>query len=194
MAGSFVQTGPSRPPVVRMAEGVGSRVWGMRVLFAALCLAFIFLKLTPFSTAPQLWTGPDWMVVLSLAWAARQPDYTPAWLIAGMFLLADFLLMRPPGLGAFVMVIAVEVQRRRAPSIRDATFVTEWATAAGLMLATALAARLIMLVVFVDPPSLGLTLIQVLMNFATYPLVVLLSQVLFGVRRQAARDGHLGTT
>jgi len=166
----------------------------MRVLFAALCLAFIFLKLTPFSTAPQLWTGPDWMVVLSLAWAARQPDYTPAWLIAGMFLLADFLLMRPPGLGAFVMVIAVEIQRRRAPSIRDATFVTEWATAAGLMLATALAARLIMLVVFVDPPSLGLTLIQVLMNFATYPLVVLLSQVLFGVRRQAARDGHLGTT
>jgi rod shape-determining protein MreD len=45
---------------------------------------------------------------------------------------------------------------------------------------------------FLDRPSLGLTLIQVIMNIAIYPLVVLLSQTLLGVRRQAARDATLG--
>lgn len=175
-----------------MAEGVISRKWSMRVLLALLCLTFIFLKLMPFSTVPQLWTGPDWMVVICLAWAARQPDYTPAWLVALLFLLADFLLLRPPGLGAFVMVIAVELQRRRAPSLRDATFVTEWATAAALMVMAALGARIILTVFFLDRPSLGLTLIQAMMNIATYPLVVLLSQMLFGVRRQDVRDGNVG--
>ncbi|TCK98945.1 rod shape-determining protein MreD [Shimia isoporae] len=175
-----------------MAEGVTSRVWGMRILFVFLCLSIIFFKLMPFSTAPQLWAGPNLMVVLCMAWAARQPDYTPAWLVAILFLLEDFLLMRPPGLGAFVMVLAVEVQRKRAPTIRDATFVSEWATAAALMVAIALGARLVLMMFFVDRPSLGLTLIQAMMNVAAYPLVVLLSQVFFGVRRQAARDGQFG--
>ncbi|MCP4819156.1 MAG: rod shape-determining protein MreD [Shimia sp.] len=175
-----------------MAEGVFSRKWGMRLLLALLCLTFIFLKLMPFSTAPQLWTGPDWMVVFCLAWAARRPDYTPAWLVALLFLLADFLFLRPPGLGAFVMVIAVEMLKRRAPSLRDATFVTEWATAAAVMVLAALGARTILTVFFLDRPSLGLTLIQALMNVATYPLVVLFSQLLFGVRRQQAHDSNVG--
>lgn len=177
-----------------MADGLRSRVWGMRLLFVALCLTVIFFKLLPFSTAPQLWAGPDFMVVISLAWAVRQPDYTPAWLIAALFLLADFLFMRPPGLGAFVMVIAIEIQRRRAPTIRDATFAMEWATAAALMVMIPLAARLILMVFFLDRPTLGLALIEAIMNIACYPLVVLLSQILFGVRRQDVRDGHMGAT
>ncbi len=176
-----------------MDDGVFSRKWGMRLLLALLCLCFIFLKLVPFSTAAQLWTGPDWIVVLCLAWAARRPDYTPAWLVAVLFLLADFLFLRPPGLGAFIMVIAVEMQRRRAPSLRDATFVTEWATAAGLMIAAALGARVILALFFLDRPSLGLTLIQAMMNIGTYPLVVLLSQILFGVRRLQVHDSNVGT-
>ncbi|KPA21459.1 hypothetical protein shim_21640 [Shimia sp. SK013] len=178
--------------VITMAEGVFSRKWGMRLVFSLLCVIFILLKLTPFSTAPQLWSGPDLMVVLCLAWAVRQPDYTPPLLVALVFLLADFLFLRPPGLGAFTMVIGVELLRRRAPALRDATFVTEWATVAALMILIPIVARLILMLFFLDRPSLGLTLIQVIMNIAIYPFVVLLSQTLFGVRRQAARDATLG--
>ncbi|MGR3714016.1 MAG: rod shape-determining protein MreD [Shimia sp.] len=132
------------------------------------------------------------MLVLCLAWAARQPVFTPPLLVAALFLLADFLFLRPPGIGALAVVLAVEVQRKRAPTLRDATFLTEWATAAALIVLIALGLRVVLMVFFLDRPSLGLTLIQVMMNIAVYPFVVLVSQVVFGVRRQAVRDGNLG--
>ena len=56
-----------------MASGLVSRKWVMRLTFAVLCLAILFLQLLPLETTPRRWAGPDWLVVLTVAWAARHP-------------------------------------------------------------------------------------------------------------------------
>lgn len=175
-----------------MAEAALSNKWVMRCVFAALCLLLLFLQLLPLETTPRRWAGPDFMVVLAFAWAARQPDYTPALLIGGLFLLADLLLLRPPGLEAAVMVVAIEMQRSRAYRLRDATFATEWLNAAAFMILAALGYRLLAALFFLPQPSLGLILMQVIMSVAAYPLVVFLSHTLFGLRRASLQDSTLG--
>ncbi len=175
-----------------MAEGIFSRKWLMRLVYAVLCLTLLFLQLLPLETTPRRWAGPDFMVVFSLAWAVRQPDYTPPLLVAGMFLLADFLLMRPPGLLAAIMVVVCEVQRARAASLRDASFATEWVTAAAVMMLGMMGYRALSTIFLVEQVSFGLMLMQVMMNVAVYPVIVLLSHLLFGVRRSNARDTGQG--
>ncbi|PSL22170.1 rod shape-determining protein MreD [Shimia abyssi] len=177
-----------------MASGVISHKWLMRIAFVITCLVILFLQLLPLETTPRRWAGPDLLIVLTVAWAGRQPKYTPPIVVALVFLLADLLLMRPPGMLAAVMVIAVEVQRHRAPSQRAATFLAEWAYAAALMVAIALAYRVGLTLFFVERASLGLTLMQVIMNVMIYPFIVLLSAGIFGVRRSAVRDTGMGAT
>ncbi|MGX9351183.1 rod shape-determining protein MreD [Shimia sp. W99] len=175
-----------------MASGLIPRKWLMRLGYAAICLAILFLQLLPLETTPRRWAGPDLLVVVTVVWAARQPKFTPPLLVALVFLLADLLLMRPPGLMAAVMVLAVEVLQRRAPSLRAATFAVEWATAAAAMMTIMLAYRLGLMVFFVERASLGLTLMQTIMNISLYPLIVMLSSGLFGVRHAPARETGMG--
>lgn len=171
-----------------MADAALSNKWLMRFVFALLCLLLVFAQLLPLETTPRRWAGPEFMVVLALSWAVRQPDYTPPLLIAGVFLLADFLLLRPPGLAAAIMVFACEIQRSRASRLRDATFATEWLTAAVIMVAITLGYRLVGTIFLLPLPSLGLMLMQTIMNIAIYPGVVFLSHLLFGVRRSSVHD------
>lgn len=132
------------------------------------------------------------MVVLTLVWSVRQPDYTPIWLVAALFLLADFLLLHPPGLNAAIMVLITEAQRNRAHRLREATFAYEWLTAAAFMLSIAVGYRLVASLMLLPLPSLGLMLMQVIMNIAIYPVLVVLSHFLLGVRRSHAPDRGLG--
>ncbi|WP_197915574.1 rod shape-determining protein MreD [Thiosulfatihalobacter marinus] len=175
-----------------MASGLVSRKWVMRLTFAVLCLAILFLQLLPLETTPRRWAGPDWLVVLTVAWAARQPKYTPPVLVAALFLLADLLLLRPPGLLAAIMVVATHFLNSRASGLRAATFTTEWLTAAAVMVGVALTYRLGLTIFMVHHVPLGLPLMQVIMNIAIYPLVVFLSAILCGVRRTKARDTAMG--
>ncbi|GAA6179665.1 MULTISPECIES: rod shape-determining protein MreD [unclassified Shimia] len=175
-----------------MAEAALSNKWLMRVVFAVLCLILIFSQLLPLETTPRRWAGPDFMVVLALAWAVRQPDYTPALLVAAMFLLADFLLQRPPGLGAAIMVAACEAQHRRSYRLRDATFASEWFNATVVLVLITLGYRLVAAIFLLPLPSLGLMLMQMMMNVALYPAVVFLSHVLFGIRRATVHEATMG--
>ncbi|CUH54357.1 hypothetical protein [Shimia marina] len=175
-----------------MAEAALSSKWLMRLLFAGLCLTLIFVQLLPLETTPRRWAGPDFMLVVTLAWAGRRPDIPSAPLVAGLFLLADFLLLRPPGLVAAIVVLATEIQRSRAPRMRDATFASEWLNAAVLMIGITICYRIISALVLLPTPSLGLMLMQVMMNIAVYPLVVFISHILFGVRRANVHDSAVG--
>lgn len=177
-----------------MASGLISRKWLMRLGYAAICLALLFLQLLPLETTPRRWAGPDLLVVVTLVWAIRQPKFTPPLLVGLVFLLANLLLLRPPGLMAAVMVLAVEILTGRARSLRAATFATEWITAAAATITIMVAYRLGLMLFFVERASLGLTLMQVIMNIVIYPAIVLLSSALFGVRRAPARETGMRTT
>ena len=177
-----------------MVDQSPARTWSMRGAFLLLCLVIMFFHLLPLETTPRRWAAPDLMVALCFAWALRRPDYVPALSVAAIMLLADLVFQRPPGLWAALVVLAVEWLKSRERRQRDNTFVLEWITVAGCLFVITLIYRLVLMVLIVSPGALFLTLMQYFMTLAAYPVVVLLSRMVLGVRRstpgEVDRLGH----
>ena len=171
-----------------MAERGALHLWLMQALFAGLAGALVFARLLPLDTAPPGWAGPNLFLALAFAWAVRRPDYVPPLLVAGLALLMDLLFQRPPGLWAALTVLGCETLRRRAPLLRDRTFLADWAAVAGTMVAMTLAYRLVLGLLFVDQAPLGLSLTQLLSTLAAYPAVAAISHFIFRVRKRAPGD------
>lgn len=171
-----------------MADRSFSYLWGMRLLFLALCLVLIFLNLLPLGTAPKGWAGPDLILALTFAWLLRRPEIVPALLIAPLFLLTDLLFQKPPGLWAALVLLGTEAMRARAALLRDLTFAAEWLNVATTLTVMTIGYQLVLAVLFVDRPPIALNLTQMVTTLAVYPLVVLVSQYVFGVRKPAPGD------
>lgn len=168
-----------------MAERSATYLWTMRSVYVGLCVAVIFLRLLPLDTLPKGWAGPDLILALTLAWGLRRPEFVPPLLVAAVFLLCDLLFHRPPGLWAALVLIGSQTLRARAPDLRDLTFPVEWASVATTLVAMTLGYRIILGLLMVDQAPLGLSLMEMVMTLVAYPLVVLLSQSLLGVRKVA---------
>jgi rod shape-determining protein MreD len=172
-----------------MADHIASgRRWRMRIAYLLIALGVVYLQLLPFQTMPRGWAGPDLLMVLTVAWATRRPEYVPVLAVGVVFLLADLILLRAPGLLAAIMVIARQTLRRQSLILRDAPFPTEWATAAATLVAIMLAERLALTIFLVDRAPLGLSVMQLFMNILFYPLVVMASHLILGLRKSAPGD------
>ena len=176
-----------------MAEPRPARIWVMRAAFIGIALLVMFYRLLPLDMMPPRFAGPDILVALCFAWALRRPDYVPALSIAGVMLLADILFQRPPGLWAALMLLAVEFLKSRDRRDRETTFLMEWLRVAIVLLAITIAYRLVLALLIVPTGTAFLTLMRYATTIAAYPLVVILSQGLLGVRRMAPGDfDHAG--
>lgn len=158
-------------------------VWSYRALFAALCLVLITLKLLPLNLAASGIPGPDILVLLAFAWMVRQPALVPIGVLLCVFLLADFLFMRPPGLWTALVLIAAESLRRRRLTMTELPFLVEWGTVAAAIMGMVLLNRLILWMLLVDLDPLGLTLAHGIVTIAVYPVVVAVSKFVFGLRK-----------
>lgn len=164
------------------------RLWLMRAGFALLVLAIIFVHLLPLETSPKRWAGPDLILAFACAWSVRRPEYIPPFLLAMVFLLSDLLLQRPPGLWAVLVLFGCEYLKSSGRSLRDSTFPSEWLTVGTVIIAITAANRLILAVLLIDTPALGLTLFQMGTTLLFYPVVVLITHSLMGVRKSAPGD------
>lgn len=162
-----------------------SNKWLYRLIFLALVSVIVFAQLIPLHTTPREWAAPDLLVCLCYAWVLRRPEYMPALLIATVMLATDFLFMRPPGLMAALFVLGAEFLRARAQIMRELPFLLEWATVAGVLLAVMLANRFVLIIVMEPRPPLGLSITQLISTLAAYPLVVLFSRYVAGIRKVA---------
>ena len=124
-----------------------------------------------------------------LAWSVRRPDYVPLTTLALVLLLADFLLGRPPGLAAALMLLAAADIQARSRTIRDAGFATEWARAGLLIVGTAFAGQLVQLLLLTNPPGFGLLISQTILTALAYPLCVGVTAGLMGVRMITPGEG-----
>lgn len=165
-----------------------SSVWVFRGLFVGIALLLLYLRLLPLGSEAGDWPGPDLMLCLIFAWATRRPDYLPVWLLAGVLLLEDMILLRPPGLWTALVVMAVEFVRNRVALTRELTLVAEWAMVAGLMIACLLAYRLVFTLSFLPQPAFGFALMQVLWSILCYPVVVGASRLAFDLRKPATGE------
>ena len=168
-----------------MAEVTVTRRWTYWSLFLGLALLIIFVKLLPLHPAPGRIPGPDVLTLFALAWVVRRPDYVPVLLVAAVFLMADILFMRPPGLWTALVILALEFLRARSVSMRDMPFLVEWLTVAGVITAMIFANGVMLTVFIVDQPGLGQALIRMIATILAYPLVVALAARGFGLKKIA---------
>lgn len=160
---------------------------GYMALFAGLTLLTLFLRMLPVNTMQSI-PGPDVLLALAFAWVLRRPDYLPALLVAAVFLTEDFLLMRPPGLWALLVLLATEFLRSREALTRELTFPVEWAMVSAVMITIFIVNRTVLALLLVPQPPLGLSLLQLFLTIAAYPLVVLVSHFLLRVRKPATGE------
>ncbi|WP_084861066.1 rod shape-determining protein MreD [Salibaculum halophilum] len=168
-----------------MAEASRRRIWIGRGIYVCLCAVIMFLHLLPMDTMPRSWGSPDFVLLITLAWAARRPDHVPALLIAAVFLMSDMLFHRPPGLWTALVLLLTEVLRARSRSLRVVPFPLEWLGIAAGIVAITLAYRVALSLTVVPQAPFGLTVTQMMLTILAYPLVALLSFLLFGVSRPA---------
>lgn len=161
----------------------GRHVWTYRAYFVGLCLLLIFGRLLPLGLGDVGLPGPDLILAITMAWMLRQPAVIPLVSILFVFLLADFLLQRPPGLWTLLAVIASESLRRRRLQMTEFPFLVEWTAFGIAVFGMILMERAILWILFVDLDSLGLMLTHGIVTVAIYPLVVLVSQYVFRVRK-----------
>ena len=136
---------------------------------AALCITFPLVTLD-YSVNRRL--PPDLLYALSIAWIVRQDRSANMPLVVAMALLADFVLMRPVGLGALMLLITSEVARNNARVLRDYGFFLEWiAVGAGFVLMM-LAQNLLLAMSLSNTLSLASIGRIALATFVTYPFIV----------------------
>lgn len=176
-----------------MADLSRLHLWTMRALFTLLCLIVIFWRILPLNTLPRGWAGPDLIVALSFVWVLRRPEYAPALLVAAVVLLADLMFQRPPGLWAALVVLGCEALKSRAPGLRDRAFGAEWFTVAMVVGAIVLGYRLTLAILMVPQAPLGLSLMQMAMTVLCYPLVVMASALIMGVRKAKPGESAAGS-
>lgn len=160
-----------------------SHTWIMRLWFLALALLILFFHLLPLETMPRRWAPPDLLIAFTFAWSVRRPDFVPAIGVAAIMLLADFMLQRPPGLLAVLVVLGSEHLKSRFAGAGETGFAGEWFSVCLVILIVSVLYRLILTVTLVDQAQLSLSLIQMVMTMAAYPAVALLTQSVMGVRR-----------
>ena len=163
-------------------------VWTYRAVFLLLCAILILARLLPLGLGESGIPGPDLLLALTFAWLLRQPAVVPLAMIVGVFLLADLLFQRPPGLWTALAVVATESLRRRRLQMTEFPFLVEWGAITGAVAFMVLAERVALLLLFVDPPSLGLSLAHGIVTIAIYPLVVAVSKFVFGLRKLGPAD------
>lgn len=168
-----------------MVDPLRVTLWFYRGLFLVLALVLLFLKLLPLGSLAGTWPGPDLLLCLIFAWVLRRPDYLPVLLICAVVLVDDFLLMRPPGLWAGLVIIGTEFLRSRVALMRELSFMVEWALVAAVMVAVLLAYRLVFVIAFLPQPVFGFALLQTVWSILCYPLVVAASRFAFDLRKPA---------
>lgn len=167
-----------------------SRTWPMRGAYVALALLVIFVHLLPLDTVPRKWSPPDVLLAFTLAWALRRPDYVPALLVATVFLLADLMLQRPPGLYAAMVVMGCDFLKSRSNGLSETSFLGEWTTVAIVLAAILLLYRVVLGLVVLHETPMTLTLSRLALTIAIYPLAVVVSQSVLRVRKPTPADAN----
>lgn len=158
-------------------------IWTFRIVFLVLSIMTILFSLLPISLASRGFPGPDLLLALTLAWLLRQPALVPVASIVLVFLAADFLFQKPPGLWTLLAVLVSESLRRRRLQMMEMPFLVEWAAVSAAIMGMIVSERIILLMLFVDLPPLGLSLAHGIVTIAIYPMIVGLSKYVFRLRK-----------
>jgi len=160
----------------------------MQGLYLVMSLLVVMIHLIPFGYGNRAWFSADWLMIITFAWTLRRPDHLPLYLIALVFLFADFIFQRPPGLFAALVVVANEFLRRRIVNLQTQTILTEWAVILILFIGIWITYRMILAVFFLPTLPFGISLLQTGLTVLIYPFFAVLFEYILGLRKLDMRD------
>ena len=89
-----------------------------QIVYFCIGLLIIFFQILPLQTTPQTWSGPNVLLVFFAAIVSKRPEFTSSFLIASIFLIEDFFLMRPPGLMSSLTVLGFYLLKRKIQNFK----------------------------------------------------------------------------
>ena len=171
------------------------RLWHIvRLRLIYCCVAFIIIavQLVPTRGYTAFGTAPDLLLCMTIAWTIRRPEVmSPIW-VAIVLVLADFLLQRPPGLWALIVLGVNVVLARQVADLHKPLFMSEWLLATGAIIAVVVVYQIALLVTFLPTRAFLPYMLQTLLTILVYPLVTMVSHRLFGVAWDEGPDVRYG--
>ena len=141
-----------------------------QVIYFCIGLLIIFFQILPLQTTPQTWSGPNILLVFFAANVSKRPEFTSSFLIANIFLIEDFFLMRPPGLMSALTVLGFYFLKRKFQNQEVNSFIFGWGSVAACLTIILLLYYFISVLLFIPSAGFKLTLMELLMTLALYPV------------------------
>ena len=146
------------------------RSFAHQVIYFCIGLLIIFFQILPLQTIPQTWSGPNVLLVFFAAIVSKRPEVTSSFLIASIFLIEDFFLMRPPGLMSALTVLGFYFLKRKFQNQEVNSFIFSWGSVAACLTIILLLYYFISVLLFIPSAGFKLTLMELLMTLALYPV------------------------
>ncbi len=141
-----------------------------QILYFCIGLLIIFFQILPLQTTPQNWSGPNVLLVFFAAIVTKRPQYTSSFLLALVFLIEDFFLMRPPGLMPALIVISFYILKRKIQNQEENSLISVWVNVATCLTLVLLIYYMISVLLFLPSAGFSLTLMEIIVSLALYPI------------------------
>jgi len=141
-----------------------------QVVYFCIGLLIIFFQILPLQTTPQTWSGPNVLLVFFAAIVTKRPEFTSSFLVASIFLIEDFFLMRPPGLMSSLTVLGFYFLKRKFHYQEGNSLIFGWGSVTACLTIILLLYYFISVLLFIPSAGLRLTLIELIVTLALYPV------------------------
>ena len=141
-----------------------------QILYFCIGLLIIFFQILPLQTTPQSWSGPNVLLVFFAAIVIKRPEFTSSLLIAVVFLIEDFFLMRQPGLMSSLTVLGLYILKGKFQNQEDASLVFVWGNVAICLTLILLICYFVSKLLFIPSADLRLTIMEITVTLAIFPI------------------------
>ncbi len=141
-----------------------------QVVYFCIGLLIIFFQILPLQTTPQAWSGPNVLLVFFAAIVTKRPEFTSSFLVASIFLIEDFFLMRPPGLMSSLTVLGFYFLKRKFQHQEGNSLLSRWGGVTTCLTIILLLYYFISILLFIPSAGFRLTLMELIVTLALYPV------------------------
>ena len=141
-----------------------------QVVYFCIGLLIIFFQILPLQTTPQAWSGPNVLLVFFAAIVTKRSEFTSSFLVASIFLIEDFFLMRPPGLMSSLTVLGFYFLKRKFHYQEGNSLIFGWGSVTTCLTIILLLYYFISVLLFIPSAGFRLTLIELIVTLALYPV------------------------
>ena len=145
-----------------------------QILYFCIGLLIIFFQILPLQTTPQSWSGPNVLLVFFTAIVMKKPEFISSFLIAIIFLIEDFFLMRPPGLMSALTVIGLYFVKRKFQNQDKNSLIFIWGNVAVCLTLILLVCYFVSALLFIPSAGFRLTIMELVVTLALYPIFSIL--------------------